>query len=171
MTAEIFNTPAAPELKITIVHDDTVTGIQAMQVLAKLSEQLAFRHGLKVNPWRFQTRAWRFEWLQDPKLWTEAVEMAADADMIIVSAEACQELPSGVRSWIESVLPRKLSESSALVALLNDRCDECASKHSPERYLQQLAKHHGVDFFCNLENQPDKMSMALPQFYPGLKAS
>ena len=148
-------------LKITIVHEDTVTGLQAIEVLKRLAAQLGNRFGLDFSPWRFNSQVWKFEWLQDPQGWNEAVAAAVAADMIIIAVGAQGELPASVRSWIESVLPRKQSKCMALVALLSRKKRDEAVALTPARYLRQLAKRHGVDFICNLDPHPQRFESGI----------
>jgi hypothetical protein len=68
--------------------------------------------------------------------------------MIIISTENCTELPPTVRSWIESVLPRKRG-ATALVAILGNKNRLESGPLPSERYLRQLANHCHVDFLCH----------------------
>jgi hypothetical protein len=148
--------------KVVIVHEDSVAGLQAANVLRQLGEQLGNQLRLDINPWLFCNRVWQFDWLQDPELWEQAVAKAVEANMIIISTGQHTELPASVRSWIESVLPRKQGVS-ALVALLGGRREMHTTSLPPARYLRQLARQYGVDFFCN---QNDQLPRAEPDTEP-----
>ncbi len=145
--------------KINIVHEDTIAGLHAVGVLNRLAARLGTQLGRDISPWRICTRVWKFEWLQCPEWWEDAVAKSAEADMIIIATGKHSELPVGVRSWIENVLPRRADGLTALVALLDQR-GECRARLSA-RYLRQLARQSGVDFFCNLDDRPERVEAGL----------
>jgi hypothetical protein len=147
--------------RITIVHENSITGLQAVGVLKRLAKRLATKLGLDISPWQFYTRAWKFDWLQNPELWEAAVAMSAEADMIIISTGGHSALPATVRCWIESVLPRRQRRPMALVALLDDRGEASLAALPPARYLRQLARRYGVGFFCNLNDQSKQIELGI----------
>ncbi|HTB86179.1 MAG TPA: hypothetical protein VK742_21205 [Candidatus Sulfotelmatobacter sp.] len=140
-------------IKVVIVHESTTAGLQAANVLQNLATQLEGKLGIDINPWEICSHVWRFEWLQNPQLNEQAVAESIDADMIIISTENCTELPASVRSWIESVLPRKKG-ATALVAILGKKAGPQAGVLPSERYLRQLATHCHVDFLSHTPDNP-----------------
>ena len=141
-----------PPFNVIIVHEDSVAGLHATNVLQKLAAQLETKLGVDVNPWEICSHVWQFEWLLDPQLCEQAVAESIKADMIIISAENNTELPSCVRSWIESVLPHKQGTTTALVALLGGPNQASSAALPSARYLRQLALQYGVDFLCNADS-------------------
>ena len=135
-------------IKVIIVHENTTAGLQAANVLQDLAAQLENKLGININPWEICSHVWRFEWLLNPQLCEQAVAESIDADMIIVSTDACTELPVHVRGWIESVLPRK-EGATALVAILGRKDGPQAGPLPSEQYLRQLAHHNHIDFLCH----------------------
>jgi hypothetical protein len=148
-------------LKTVLVHEDSVTGLRAVNLIKRLTEKLGPWLGTEIDPWEVCNRIWRFEWLQHPQWWEEAVSRAAQADMIIISAEDHTELPVCVRSWIESVMPLIQGGQTVLVVLLEGH--EIAEMGSlpPARYLRKLAERHGVDFLCNLDERGQSTGIEL----------
>jgi hypothetical protein len=144
-----FDTP----LKVLIVHENTTAGLQAANVLQSLATQMENKLGIDVNPWEICSHVWRFEWLQNPHLCEQAVSESIDSDMIIIATDSCTELPATIRSWIESVLPRKQG-AIALVALLGKKDGPQSGVLPSERYLRQLANHYQVDFLCQTRDCP-----------------
>lgn len=157
---------------MTIVHEDAVAGMEAMDVLERMAARLGTKLGQDINPWQFYTHVWKFEWLQDPALWVEAVTWSVKADMIILASGIHRELPTSVHSWIESVLPLKQAVSAALVALLNGPGENRPGAMPPARYLRHLADRYGMGFFCNLDDAPERvesgMEAVLLRFAGGL---
>lgn len=47
--------------EIAIIHEDSMSGIRAIDVLERVATRLATRLGLSINPWRFHTYAWKFD--------------------------------------------------------------------------------------------------------------
>ena len=156
--------------KVVIVHENTISGMQAVGVLEWLAQQLGTKLGTHINAWQLQTRAWKFEWLWDPKWWEDAVAMSVAADVIIIAGGALRELPANVRSWIESVLPRKRHGPAALVALLEGQGEAGNNMLSPGRYLRDLARQYGVDFFCNLDDRPQQAESCIEPILSSLEA-
>jgi hypothetical protein len=150
-------------LKTVLVHEDSITGLRAVNLIKRLTAKLEHLLGTEINPWDVCDRIWRFEWLRNPQLWEEAVSRSATADVIIISAEDHTELPACVRSWIESVLPRIQGGQAILVALLEGHQIAGMGSLPPARYLRQLAEHHGVDFLCNLDEpeQPTRVELGI----------
>jgi hypothetical protein len=102
--------------------------------------------------------AWEFdfdhgEWfgfgeLGDPHLARKATSAASAADLIVFSAEANTELPSGVRIWVESWIVSKKAHEAALVALLDHRSCPIQWKTTIQAYLHQMAQEAEMDFFA-----------------------
>jgi hypothetical protein len=144
-----FDTP----LKVIIVHENTTSGLHAANMLQEIATRLKEQLGIEVDPWEVCSRVWRFDWLQNPKLCEQAVSESINSDMIIIATESCTELPAAVRSWIESVLPRKQG-AAALVALLGTKDGLPSGELPSARYLRQLANHYQVDFLCQAPDPP-----------------
>ena len=140
-------------LKIIIVHEDLIAGIEAAAVLRRLAAQLEAEFELKSDAWQIDNGLWKFEMLHDPELWTQAAAEAIAADMIIISV--CDaELPASVRDWLDSVLPLKEGRPAALVALLDPGDNASGAPPRSAAYLRRLAEQYGLDFFCNTDEQP-----------------
>ena len=140
-------------LKIVIVYEDLVTGIEATAVLSRLAGHLETELEIKRDTWWMDNCVWKFEMLRDPELWQLAVTEVVEADIIIISIGGA-ELPVCARNWIESVLPMKEGRPAALVALLNRGQDVPGKPSRPEAYLRRLAGQCGFDFFCNTDHLP-----------------
>jgi hypothetical protein len=145
--------------KITMVHEGSIAGQQAADLLTRLRAELQTQLGMDLNAWEVCHHVWPFEWLQHHKPWKQALAEAADADMIVVSTGGNTELPACIRSWLEQVLARIKDGPVALVALLDGRRENAAAS-PPARYLRQLAEQRGADYFCNLDFQPPRVQPA-----------
>jgi hypothetical protein len=139
-------------LKIIIVHENLIAGIAAVAVLRRLVAQLEAELEIKSGAWQIDSNVWKFEMLRDPELCVQAAADAAEADMIIISVGGAG-LSARVGDWIESVLPMKDGRPAALVALLDRGHDSASEPPRSGAYLRGLAKQHGLDFFCNTDDQ------------------
>lgn len=147
-------------LKIVIVYEDLVTGIEATAVLSRLAGQLETEFQIKSDTWRMDNSAWKFEMLREPELWNQAATEAVGADIIIVSVGGAQ-LPACVRNWIENVLPMKEGRPAALVAMLDRRNDASGEPPRLGAYLRRLAEEYGLDFFCNTNDPPPRVESGI----------
>jgi len=141
-------------LKVVIVHEALVTGIEAAAQLRRLAARLDAEFGIKSGDWQINSGFLKFETLRDPELREQATAEAIEADMIIISV-ASAELPVGVRNWIESVLSMKEGGPAAVVALLDPGHKSSAAPPRLGAGLRRLAEQCGLDFFCSTEgHQP-----------------
>ena len=147
-------------LKIVIVHEDLITGIEATTLLSRMAAQLEAEFEIKSDTWQMDSGIWKFEMLRDPELWEQAVAEAAAADMIIISVGDAG-LPACVRHWIEKALPMKEGGPAALVALLDRDNDTPAEPSRPEVYLRRLAGQYGLDYFCNSGDQTRRIASGI----------
>src|SRR5260221_14686286 len=75
---------------------------------------------------------WKFLFLEERTLAAFASKKAAEADMIIVSANAGNEFPWAVEHWMESWVSRRTVWPSVLVPLIgsaNDQADAVTPRH------------------------------------------
>jgi len=121
---------------VVIAYEDLETGKRAIKTYEHMVQQLG-------DECLFANQMWKFDVLAVPKLNEIAAKDAAAAEIIIVSAHGCRELPAAVKSWLELALLKKM-ESSALVGIFDDDIGE-----NPVRaYLAELARRAGIEFFC-----------------------
>src|SRR5262249_32800655 len=73
----------------------------------------------------------------------------ADANMIVLSLRARQELPADHKQWIESWLTRRDQRKSALVALIASTEELPAEKSGIVGYLQSVARLGHMDLFTH----------------------
>jgi hypothetical protein len=139
-------------LKIIIVHENLIGGIAAVAVLRRLVAQLEAELEIKSGAWQIDSNVWKFEMMRDPELCAQAAAEAAEADMMIISVGGAG-LPARVGDWLESVLPMKDGRPAALVALLDRENDASGEPPRSGAYLRRLAEQHGLDFFCNTDDQ------------------
>ncbi len=127
--------------RILTVYEDSAAGARANELWVRLAIEL--KPHLEIA-----NDVWKFELLAHPRLREFAAAEAAQADMVIISAQGDVGLPTQVEDWLESWLARKGKRLFALVALLSQ------SESSPGLppllgvWLRRMAKTAHLDFFC-----------------------
>jgi hypothetical protein len=163
-----------PDFKLVVVYDDFVSGIRARD----FSDRLAAR----LEPeFKFSSDLWKFDFLVGRVLREQAAAAAAEADIIIVSADAATVLPGHVKSWMDGWLPQQHHRPSILIALIHQEEDRpCEQPSVLCAYLRQIAEAAGMDFFCKtgtsygrhldfeftaatIDSQPEKTKLALEE--------
>jgi hypothetical protein len=93
----------------------------------------------------FETTWCRFKYFTDPAVASEAAEIAAQADLIIVAIQRAQDLPLEVKAWFERWLPERESSEGALVLLQTS--EELPSlQNLQSSYLYLLAQRANLDY-------------------------
>jgi hypothetical protein len=145
--------PPEQILRVAVVHEDAVAGLQAAEVLQHIAARLEDHLGRGVSPWEICSNVMKFDWLAGEISREEVVAKSGEADLIVVAVSNCDDLPSPVKSWLETVLARKRLRAVALVALVaGGKLREPAP--ALVDYLSQIAAQNGADLFCNVAGQP-----------------
>jgi hypothetical protein len=156
MSARSLIKPETQQQPLNLFAPLNVVGVyQDARALARIHE---LHDSLSANlAWEFDFD--RGEWfgfgeLGDPHLARKATTAASAADVIVFSAEANTELPSGVRVWVESWIVSKKAHEAALVALLDHRSCSVQWKTTVQAYLRQMAQEAEMDFFTLSPDSP-----------------
>jgi len=103
----------------------------------------------------------RFKYFSDPAVASEAAEIAAQADLIIVSIQRAQDLPLEVKAWFERWLPNRESSDGALVLLQTS--EEPSSTISQTSYLYLLAQRANLDYLSLANAAPSTSTDRIPE--------
>jgi hypothetical protein len=137
--------PAKPELPaacdVIVVYEDEASREQARGVC----ERLARSFWEEVE---FEIDWWRFRYLADPEIGQAAARAAADADVVVVAAQAGHELPAPVRNWMEKWVTRRTGRESVLVALIGTKGGWAADRLPVCAYLRTVAQRAHMDFLA-----------------------
>jgi hypothetical protein len=104
----------------------------------------------------FQITWCRFKYFNDPAVASEAAEIAAQADLIIVSIQRVEDLPLEVKAWFERWLPDRESTEGALV-LLQTSEEPASAQNMQSSYLYLLAQRANLDYL-SLSNAGSSIS-------------
>jgi hypothetical protein len=122
---------------IVILYEDNPSRDAAIRLCNSLKN--IFRSDLD-----FEITWCRFRYFNDPAVAAEAAEIAAQADLIIVSIQPAQDLPLEVKAWFERWLPHRQSSEGALVLLQSS--ENPNSTLSQSSYLYLLAQRANLDY-------------------------
>ena len=103
----------------------------------------------------------RFKYFNDPAVASEAAQIAAQADLIIVSIQRVQDLPLEVKAWFERWLPNRESSDGALVLLQTS--EEPSSTISQTSYLYLLAQRANLDYLSLSNAAPSISTDRIPE--------
>jgi hypothetical protein len=97
---------------LVVAYEDVTTRNRALQFCDRLPKQL-------LGDFDFNCTWWKFDQLRDATLREQAVDSAAEANMIILSSHANKELPTSVKTWTETWLARKDHGKRTLLTLID----------------------------------------------------
>jgi hypothetical protein len=133
-------------LNIAGVYQDSVTREWGMQNCRRAT-QLAGED-------RIQNRWYDVHSLSDPGILQRAVQAAFEADVIVVSVYAADELPLDLYVWVQVWLPRRFWRAGILTALIGVAESPDAQSVRTLQYLQAVASRAHLDFVTEERKRP-----------------
>lgn len=127
--------------RVVVAYEDVVSRNSAMQ----LCDRVFQKFNGDVD---FQADWWAFKYLGTPELGEQAAGVAANSDLIIVSADSRGEFPLDIKYWFERwllKLEKKEQPEAALVSLVLPMAVEEAGG-AKENYLRALARRANLDY-------------------------
>ena len=134
-------------LEVMLLHEDLPAGRRGKEVLDQVALNLDAKADFLVNPWNF-------EMLRNPALQGQAVQDAAHADIVVLSAHGRAKLPAAVRAWLEVWLDRRGDSPCALVVSLDASLWESSEPNPVMKYVHALAWQAGVEVFPHFGATP-----------------
>jgi len=136
---EVGRGPERPDsaINLAIIYEDPLTQKWAGQMCALVT---AF-----IDRDCLASKSWRIGDLAAPKVLSDAVCAAAQADVIILSLHDAEELPLNLRVWIEAWLPRRDLPVGALITLIGVAEGSKASSLHARRHLETVARRARMD--------------------------
>lgn len=155
MKFQFFDLPQLPAIcrqaaEVVIAYEDAETFHRVKGALNDFFAGNAAAHQGK-------TAAWKFELLQDLRLSRMALEDAATADLIVISAHGDSDLPAAVKNWIAHWLDNKTTDGGVLVALLDAASQECRPAAQIFHYLGTAAASGHFEWFPAFCESSDPM--------------
>lgn len=123
-------------LHVIIVHDDHAAYMRALRMLTSTFFGRPEASAMRLLPWRFD------ELDNDP--WRRrATADAPRAEVFVVSASSCRELPEKVNAWLHECFALRQNQRTAVIALGERQND---FEVPWRRFLREAAVAAGWDF-------------------------
>ncbi len=135
----------APPRHIAGVDQDPLTRGWALQTCA---------HAARLVPNApVHTTWWKIPLLEAPQIFEMAVQAAARADVICVSLQPAEQLPSALSRWFDTWLAQRSANEGALLALVGASPQARPHLGSTMEYLRAVAERGRLAF------SPQEMKM------------
>jgi hypothetical protein len=153
-TDESDSLEAAAEnsFRAVIVYQDEPAQIWAAEMWERVT-RLIGNEGIQVHCWAIGD-------LTHPRLFADAVQAAAEADVLIISATVAQDLPLNLYVWIDAWLPRRKIDEGALVTLLSVSEEASGASARALAYFQAIAARARMNFL------PEERKLDRPEKNP-----
>jgi hypothetical protein len=138
-------------LRVSIIYEDLGAGLRAKHCLDRLS------HDLDLEPGFFDLRLWSYGLLSEPELRSAAAREAGDFEIIVFSANGCEEPPAMVKEWLLEWLACRGQQPCALALLPDGPAGKLPGENSLLDYLSGIARGACLDLvypFCETTRQP-----------------
>jgi hypothetical protein len=128
---------------VVVVYEDAATRERAVT----FCDQLVSRYWAKCE---FDVSWWPFTMLDQAAAAKEAVERAAQADLIVFSAIPEGDFPPSVKAWVESWLNQRGEREGMLVGLMEPGADAGNREGQKHHYLRKAAHHGAMDYLTRV---------------------
>ena len=131
-----------PKFNVVIIYEDRAAGGRAKHFYDNLIHELEDECDFCLDLWNFQV-------LAISAIWDSALQVAGQADFVILSLHGKAGLPVEIRELIET-WSRLISDSTAvLIALVEKPQTRGGSAASTLAYLRSVATKTRIDFFAH----------------------
>jgi hypothetical protein len=137
-------------LNVATVYQDPLTRSWAAELWDRVGELISQKS--------VGRQSWRIDELKDPRVFAEAGQAAAEADVLVISVRDAGEWPASLQVWIDSWLPRRVAREGALVALIGVPGRPDSQSGRAHQYLARVAGEAGLDFLPRERKLPDAAS-------------
>ena len=107
--------------------------------------------------------SWKVSDLARAFTFADAVQAAAEADVLVISIRDAGELPLLLHVWVDAWMPRRAGRPGALVALIGVPAKPDALSGRAHEYLDSIARQAGLDFLPRERRLPEESTVAVPE--------
>ena len=125
-------------LNVVVVYQDFQCRKRVMELCDRVTRSIGRRS--------FRLRFWSFAELDAPEAFEEAVLTAEDADVMIVSVQAAEQIHPRFCAWIDSWLSRRRRPDGTLIALISVSGWNSAMPEHVRNYLRGVAWEARLEF-------------------------
>jgi hypothetical protein len=136
--SDSLETAAENSFRAVIVYQDEPAQLWAAEMWERVT-RLIGNEGIQVHCWAIGD-------LTHPRVFAGAVEAAAEADVLIISATVAEDLPVNLYVWIDAWLPRRKIDEGALVTLLSVSEESSGASARALAYFQAIAARARMNF-------------------------
>jgi hypothetical protein len=137
---------AEPILRVVIIYQDPLMRHWAAQMWDGVV--------LVIGTETIQCKSWKIGDLSDPRVFDDAAEGAAEADVLVISVRDSKEWPMSLQLWVDWWLPRRAGRKGDLVALIGVPVQPEARTGRMFEYLEGVARKARMDFLPRLRQLP-----------------
>ena len=134
-----------PKLGVVIIYEGRAAGQRAKYFYENLVCELRGKYNVNLDLWNFPV-------LAISQIGHLAGQVAAKADVVILSLRGDAELPAEIREWIET-WSQLIADNDPALVLLVDR-HQTSKNCAAVAHLQEVANKAGIDFFAEVDFRP-----------------
>ena len=127
-----------PALSVVTVYQDPLTRYWATELWERV--------GQLIHCGEVCRKSWKISDLRQAAIFPDAVQAAAEADVLVISVRDAEELPAFLYVWIDGWMPRRAGRAGALVALIGMPAQPDKQCDHASQYLKAVARRTGLDF-------------------------
>jgi len=139
--------------RIVVVYEDLAAHHRAMELGTRLAS------GFRDEP-AFIFRSWDFKDLGEPAASADAIEAAADADILLFSIHG-NDMPWAVTRWVEACVQARGRRDGALAVLLAEPFCLSPSSGSMLIWLENAARRLSMDYVPLIPEPAEQMIKTL----------
>ena len=133
-----------PALKVVALYDGFISAVYAHEAVGSLA--MAVRPFMDV-----ESSAWSFAMLSRLDLRHPSIREAAEADMIIIAADASLPLPPHIRTWLTRSLQENGKGAPLIVAIHEEDAEQAEATSPLHEDLGYIAERWGTPLLRNGE--------------------
>ncbi len=135
-------------MKVVIIYDNIASVMEANSSLRHSAKHLDINVQWSIRPWQVDV-------LKFPPSADESLADAMDAHLIVLAGRCAQTFPFWLQDWLENWAKCRQIKDAAL-AVVSGGNPELPS--SPQPYLSQLARRHGLSIIFDDRSTPQTLN-------------
>jgi hypothetical protein len=141
-------------LNVVVIYQDPLTRYWATDLWNRVG-QLIDSGGICSKSWKLSDLSCAFAF-------GDAVQAAAEADVLVISVRDTGDLPLLLHVWIDGWMPQRAGRAGALVALIGVSARPDAQSGRTHEYLEAIARQARLDFMPRERRLPEESPARSP---------
>jgi hypothetical protein len=139
---------------VVVIYQDPLT--------RRWAAELWDRVGQVIDSGGICSKSWKLSYLAGACVFADAVQAAAQADVLVISVRDTGDLPLLLHVWIDGWMPRRAGRAGALVALIGVPAKPDAQYGRAHEYLEAIARQARLDFMPRERRLPEESPARSP---------